>query len=144
MSEAKSVALRLVLSRRRTEKEVREALMKKGFSDTEAAEAARYYRENGYIDHADYARRFANDAARLKGFGPFRIARELSMRGVEEADIEKALSALSFDVQTHMSHRFGTGVRTEKERMKIYQYYVRKGFASESIRTAMDALYTYE
>ena len=144
MQSAKSVALRLVLTKKRTEKEVTEALVKKGFSLQEAEEASSYYRENGYIDHADYARRFAHDAACIKGFGPQRIARELSMRGVEEEWIDAAIEVLSFELEPSMESRFGKGIRTEKERAKIYGYYLRKGFAPSAIYKAMDALYTYE
>ncbi len=144
MQSAKSVALRLVLTKKRTEKEVREALVKKGFPLQEAEEAASYYRENGYIDHADYARRFAHDCAYIKGFGPQRISRELALRGVEEEYIDTAIDAISFELESSMESRFGNGIRTEKERAKIYGYYLRKGFAPSAIFKAMDALYTYE
>ncbi len=144
MDDVKSAALRLVLSKRRTEKEVSEALVRKGFAPDDAQEAAAYYRQNGYIDHADYARRFAHDAAAIKGFGPQRIKRDLSMRGVEEEYIDAALSEIEFDVYTPMENRFGRGARTEKELGRIYQHFCRKGFAPSAIRKAMDALYTYE
>ena len=142
MSDARSTALRLVLTKRRTKKEVQEALVKKGFSPEDAEEAASYYLHAGYIDHADYARRFVHDAAHIKGFGPYRIERELVLRGIEHAIISDALAEVEFDVYSPMEHRFGRGVRTEKEKIKIYQYYVRKGFAPDAIREAMDALYT--
>ncbi len=142
MSDARSAALRLILTKRKTEKEVREALIKKGFSPEDAEEAASYYLHAGYIDHADYARRFAHDAACIKGFGPYRIERELTLRGVERENISNALHEIEFDVATLMEHRFGRGVRTEKEKTKIHQYYMRKGFAPEAIREAIGALYT--
>ncbi len=143
MENAKSAALRLVLTKKRTEKEVSDALQKKGFSRNEAEESAAYYREKGYIDHADYARRFSRDAANLKGFGPHRIARTLAEKGIENEYIEEALSQIEFDLKHAMEERFGKGSRTEKELAKIYGYYMRKGFASSAIRSAMDALYTY-
>ncbi len=142
--DAKSAALRLVLSKRRTEKEVCEALVEKGFSAEDAEDAASYYRENGYINHEEYARRFAHDAALIKGHGPERIRRDLSVRGVEAQIIEDALSLLSFDVTTPMEKRFGRGVKSEKEHAQIYGYFLRKGFHPGDIRKAMDALYTYE
>ncbi len=142
--DAKSAALRLVLSKRRTEKEVAEALIKKGFSSAEAADAAAYYRLAGYIDHGEYARRFAHDAAYLKGHGPHRISRDLIARGIEDEYIDAALAIIEFDVRTPMENRFGTGVRSAKEHAQIYGYFLRKGFAPGEIKKAMDALYTYE
>ncbi len=144
MNDVKAAALRLVLGKRRTEKEVAEALIKKGYMPEEAEDAAAYYRRGGYIDHADYARRFAIDAANLKGHGPDRITRELLVRGVEPEYIEEAVSAISFDILTPMEARFGSGPRPMKEINRIYQYFCRRGFAPSTIRKAMDALYTYE
>jgi len=144
MSDTKSAALRLVLGKKRTERELVEALVRKGYDREEAEDAAAYYRQSGYIDHADYAKRYAHDAANIKGYGPNRIARELSDRGVEEEYIDAALSELVFDVLTPMEARFGTGSRPLKEINRIYQYFNRRGFASSDIRRAMDALYTYE
>jgi len=144
MTDVKSAALRLVLSKRRTEKEVVNSLVQKGYAPPDAEEAAAYYRSEGYIDHADYARRFAHDAAVLKGHGPQRIARALSERGVEEEYILDALSAIEFDIETPMEARFGKGSRSLKEINRIFQYFSRRGFASSAIRRAMDALYTYE
>ena len=144
MEEAKSAALRVILSKRRTEKEVAEALIKKGFSTEDANAAASYYRENGFIDHVDYARRFAHDAANIKGFGPERIRRTLITRGIEEELIDAALSEIEFDIETPMEARFGKGARPPKELSRIFQHFYRKGFASHAIQKAMDALYTYE
>ena len=144
MNEAKNAALKLVLTKRRTEKEVAEKLMTKGFSEEDAVSAASYYREAGYIDHQEYATRFAHDAAVLKGFGPLRIRRELLIRGIEENFIDEALSPLSFEILEQMQMKFGEGTRSEKEISHIYQHYARKGFAPETIRNAIRALYTYE
>jgi len=144
MDDVKSAALRLVLGKRRTEQEVTQALIKKGYQAEQAAEASAYFRMNGYIDHADYARRFSHDAALIKGFGPQRIIRELSLRGIEEEYIDTALAEIEFDIRTPMESRFGNGVRTKKELLRIYNHFLRKGFAPAVIRKAMDALYTYE
>lgn len=144
MPDIKEEALRIVLRKKRTEREVTEALIKKGYSEADSANAAAYYRRSGYIDHADYALRFSHDAARLKGHGPIRITRDLTIKGVEPEYIEAALSTISFDIKTPMEARFGCGARPIKEINRIYQYYCRKGFAPSAIRKAMDALYTYE
>ena len=144
MGDIKSDALRIVLTRRRTEKQTAEALIKKGYSAEEAWEAAAYYRENGYIDHEDFAARFAHDAAVLKGHGPVRISRDLLERGIEKEIIEATLSEIEFDVAPQMERRFGTGSRTHAEIQKIYQHFMRKGFTSGAIYKALDALYTYE
>lgn len=144
MSDAKEEALKLVLIKRRTKNEVIEKLKNKGFSEDEASSAAEYYMEKGYIDHHEYALRYAHDAALIKGFGPYRIKRELHLRGVESDFIENALSSLSFDLFDRMQQKYGEGVKSEKEIMHIYQHYLRKGFAPELIKETLRALYSYE
>lgn len=144
MNEAKSAALKLVLTKRRTEKEVIEKLKNKGFSEEEATSAASYYKETGYIDHREYAMRFVHDAAHIKGFGPLRIRRELLIRGVEENLISDALTSLSFDIKDAMQMKYGEGKKSEKELSHIYQHFARKGFAPEVIRDAIRSLFTYE
>lgn len=144
MYDVKRAALRLVMGKKRTERELAEALMQRGYDTEESEDAAAYYRRSGYIDHADYARRYAHDAANIKGHGPKRIVRELTERGVEAEYIEAALSEITFDILTPMEARFGRGLRPVKEINRIYQYFNRRGFASSDIRMAMDALYTYE
>ncbi len=142
--DIKSDAMNMILRQRRTEKQLVDALVKKGHSVEDAKSTARYYRENGYIDHQDYANRFVHDAAVLKGFGPERIVRDLQMRGIEDACIEEALSAIEFDVKTPMEKRFGSGQISYRETQKIYAYFMRKGFSSSAIKAAIRALYTYE
>lgn len=144
MSDAKTAALRLILKKRRTEQEVIDALVQKGYPEEDAEEAARHYRREGYIDHLDYAKRYAHDAAVLKGFGPQRISRALLERGVEEEYIEDALSEIRFDITGGMEKRFGSGTLSAKEQNRIFQYYYRRGFSASSIRKAMDELYSYE
>lgn len=144
MSDVKEAALKLVLSKRRTRKEVIEKLTNKGYSTEEASSVADYYTQIGYIDHHEYAMRYAHDAALIKGYGPYRIKRELQLRGVEIEFIENALSSLSFDLYDRMRQRFGEGIKNEKEIMRIYQHYLRKGFAAELIKEALRALYSYE
>lgn len=144
MSDIKSDALRIILSKRRTEKQIVEALIKRGYPEDEAREAVSYYRENGYIDHRDYAVRFAHDAAYIKGFGPIRIARDLTERGVDTVDIDNALSIITFDILSPMERRFGRGEKSYDEIQKIYQHFMRKGFSFTDIKEAVNALYTYE
>lgn len=144
MSDVKAAALRLILKKRRTEQEVIDALVQKGYAQEDAEDVARYYREEGYIDHLEYAKRYAHDAAVLKGFGPQRITRALLERGVEAEYIEDALSEISFDITAGMEKRFGSGTLSAKEQNRIFQYYYRRGFSTSAIRTAMDELYSYE
>lgn len=140
MNDIKSEALRLALSKRRTKKQIVEKLISKGFEADEAEDAAEYYREAGYIDHRDFARRFANDSANIKGYGPDRIRRDLRERGVEEEFIEEALSGIEFDIKPIMQKKFKE-CEDQKTMNKIINCFMRRGFSFDEIKNAIREVY---
>ena len=46
---AKECALKIILRRRQSGKQIYDTLLEKGFEEDEAAEAVSYYKEKGYI-----------------------------------------------------------------------------------------------
>ncbi|MBQ7718238.1 MAG: regulatory protein RecX [Clostridia bacterium] len=120
--------LNIALLSRRTEKQIIEKLVKKGYDEEKVREATEYYRDLGYIDHADYARRFVSDSVKLKGYGPERIKRELIMRGVEAEIAENALDGIEYDLPALVRKKFKS-CSDEKERQKIINYFIRRGFS---------------
>ena len=84
-------ALRLLRSRDRTEAEIRTALLSKGFEDAEIglvlSELAKYC----YIDDTRVAERAVEKAARDQS-GRLLVEHKLTLRGVPEDEIEKALA----------------------------------------------------
>ena len=119
--------LKLALLSRRTEKQIIEKLLKKGFEENEIKEATAYYRQNGYIDHADFARRFAADCVNIKEYGPERIKQELLKRGVEENIADNALEGIEYDLPALIRKRFKSCVNA-KERQKIINFFIRRGY----------------
>ena len=120
--------LKYVLLSKHTEKQIVEKLIKKGYNEEDVLEAAAYYRELGYIDHADYARRFVSDCVKLKGYGPIRIKNELLRKGVEEDIAESALKGIDYNLPELIKRKFKS-CADEKERQKIINYFIRRGFS---------------
>ncbi|MBO4897984.1 MAG: regulatory protein RecX [Clostridia bacterium] len=140
MNDVKSEALRLALGKRRTKKQIVEKLIAKGFEPDAAEEAAEYYKDAGYIDHRDFARRFAHDAANIKGYGPDRIRRDLRERGVEDEYIEEALNDIEFDIKPIMQKKFKECEDT-KTMNKIINCFLRRGFSFDEIKNAIREVY---
>ena len=143
MNDVKGEALRLSLQKRRTKKQIVDKLLGKGFSAEESEDAAEYYMEAGYIDHRDYARRFANDAASIKGYGPGRIRRELKERGVEDEYIDNALSDIIFDLKSLMQKKFKE-CKDAKTKNRIINCFLRRGFTFDEIKSAIKTVYSGE
>ena len=138
---AREEALKIILTKRRTAKQVYEKLLLKEYSEDEAAEAVEYYKEKGYIDEKDFAGRYARDAANIKGRGAARIRCELKMRGISDEDADEALKDIEFDVASLMIKKFPI-CRDIKEKQKIINHFLRRGFSFGEINDAFKENYS--
>jgi regulatory protein len=97
LAHALDLAYRWLGHRDRTVAEVRRHLESKRVEpatiDAVIAELGR----QGYLDDAEYARRFAEDRRRLDGWGADRIGRRLHTLGVAEQHVVAALAAQALD-----------------------------------------------
>ena len=98
--------------------------------------------EQGYLDDASYARRFAEDRRRLDGWGAERIERRLLSLGV---DLEIVAAAVG--EQDHggelaaamelLARRFPDPPQTPRERDRALGVLLRKGYALELAHDAL-------
>lgn len=142
MKDVYSDALKIILARRRTKKEVADLLVKKGYEPDAAAEAVERYAGQGYIDEADYAMRYAHDAARIKGYGKNRIKMTLREKGVSDEHIDRALEETNFDLESEIIKKYGgEGTITYKEMNKRCAAFIRRGFSQGEVTRKMKELY---
>ena len=85
----------------RTEKEIREYLKKKEYSQQEIDEAAEKLQEYRYLDDVAYGVTFIRQAAG-KGWGRSKIDRSLMEKGVSRSDCEAAWDQLAEDAEGGM------------------------------------------
>ena len=85
----------------RTEKEIREYLKKKEYSQQEIDEAAEKLQEYRYLDDIAYGISFIRQAAG-KGWGRRKIDRSLMEKGVSRSDCEAAWDQLAEDAEGGM------------------------------------------
>lgn len=84
-------ALNLLSYRQRSEKEIVDALRKKGFDETSIDKTILYLYENKYLDDNAFATSFINDKKNLNKLGSTRIKYELLKKGVSKEVIENTL-----------------------------------------------------
>ena len=138
MIDCREQALKLLSFKDRTEKELRDRLRDKGYSEGEIEETIEFLKEYKYIDDALYARRFAADSVKLKGHGPGRIRTELLRRGIDRDTIEIVLEEMETDpreqIETTMERRFSSAdLGNPKERNRIFGYFARRGYSPRDI-----------
>lgn len=102
--------------------------------------------ESGILDDAGYAQRFTEDRRLLDGWGPERIEKDLTRRGIPADLIEQALSGRTRDdefaaARQLLDQRFSQPLEDDRARNKAWQLLVRRGYDSE---LAYDAVRAHE
>lgn len=149
MINSRDYALYLIEFRDRTEKELREKLTAKGYSEEQIEETVEFLKNYGYIDDKRYASHFISDAINLKKWGKIRIRTELLRKGVDreavEFAIEDAFAETDDDrVLNEMKKRFSNSdFSNMKERTRIFNFFMRRGFTAEEIKGAMNQMSSF-
>lgn len=89
-SDAHSAALRLLAYRARSEAELRQRLLRR-FPSDDVERAIQSLKAQGYLDDADFARRWRESREASHPRSARRIRQELSQHGVAPDEIERAL-----------------------------------------------------
>jgi regulatory protein len=136
-------------SRARTAQEVRKRLARAGFGELVVERVIERLLELGYLNDAEYARRYAESRFGAKGYGPQRIRRELRHRGVAEQETEAALEELlqtadPLEAAREQAEKRWKRLEGEtdprKRRKKLSDFLVRRGFSFDTIRQVTDEL----
>ena len=131
----------------RTEREVRQKLIRSGFDDNVAEDTVARLRELGYLDDAAYARSYAQARFRNRGYGPGRLRSDLMRRGIAAALIDAVLDDLTEQedmleaARRHAEKRWprlAAEPDARKRRKKLSDYLVRRGFSYDIARSIID------
>lgn len=144
VSDAFSVALRLLSRCDRSEAQVRDKLQDRGFSDDTIATAIERCYEYRYLDDRRYALNRARSLMRTgKGVGG-RILADLRQRGIaedlaravlEEVGAEFSLADLFAQELSRRFPAFNYNSASDRERRRVISYFQRRGFPLSDIFT---------
>jgi len=126
--------------------EIRRHLEAKRVEPSAIDEALAELHEQGYLDDARFAQRFAEDRRTLDSWGAERIERKLRAVGVPGEHIEAALSTQSTDEAREaaielLRRRLSTPPSDDRGRERALGLLVRRGYALE---LAYDAVRAFE
>jgi len=145
LSKAKFSALNLISYRPRSEKEVYDKLIQKGWGKTIANKVVSELVKNQYIDDESFAKLFANYKVKNYLLGPNSLRKELYKKGLKNEIIEKTIQLVYDEYPKEVLIRsliqkrgFKLGVRIEKKDMnKVYKLLFRKGYSLDDIKMSM-------
>lgn len=147
MAEEKNKTLHYCLNRlsyrARSEKELRQSMERKGYTNDNIEAAIEYCKENGYIDDLAFAKAFVNDKTNLNKYGPERIRYDLMVKGFSRDIIDQAL-VVDRDVQLDMARELASkkisSYKGDSKRdiyRKLSGFLQRKGFTYDVVSSVV-------
>jgi len=142
VKKAMEAAYRILSIRSRSEKELKEKLIRKGFEENVVNEVIHSLRDKGYLNDADFALNLAQYLSRTRNYGLIRIAEELRKKGIPSGIVRDTLIRLKgeIDEKEMVIHSLARKLRgndysgmDEKEKKNIVHYLYRKGFPLSTI-----------
>ena len=138
-------AVSQLASRSRTEKEIVDSLRRNAYPEQTIARVMARLQESGYINDLDFAAQWA--AARAsKGLGSRRIRMELRQKGVDQAEIDQALSSVDDDELRNGAFKAaqkaarGKDLSSPADRQKILAALARRGYDFSLAKQALQTL----
>jgi regulatory protein len=140
--------LKYIGKRIRSEKEIREYLMKKELKEDTILKIVSELKKNGFIHDGRFAKAFVSDKIYLSNMGPNRIRKELEELGVSDDIIESSMDEIkSEDVYEHLNkiilkkiksnHKYSRSILKEK----ILSSCMDLGYEKSMIVSIFDSLY---
>jgi regulatory protein len=142
VQHARDLAWKALNRRERTVAELARLLAGKRVEPTVIDEVVGELLEQGYLDDASYAQRFAEDRRRLDGWGADRIERRLRSLGIGHEELSAALGEQSHEEELGaalalLRRRFPEPPATPRDCERALGMLVRKGY---DLELAHDAL----
>jgi len=134
---AKSVAVKLLSRREHSAFEIRDKLLKRDFEEEEIAQAISELKQGGWLSDERYTEAYIR-MRQQKGFGPIRIAMELSERGVDERIIEAYLHSAEDSWQQILEQQYlkkykNRPVEDYSDKAKRIRFLQYRGFSLDAI-----------
>lgn len=146
-NKGRQIALKWLSHKLRTEKEVFDYLLNKGFSGECASSVVNWLKQYGYLNDRAFATAWVESRRRAKGKSSRLLREELRRKGIDEPLIDEALSAVSEADDLSLARRLA---HKRYERLRQYDWATverrigsflgRRGFSHAHIRTVLEEL----
>lgn len=142
LPQIRALALTLLSRREYTAHEVHDRLVRRGADPDAAHDVVASLVADRTIDDRRAAGAHARTAARVKGRGRLRIARELAARGVAKDVVRDAVDEVTPQAESDAIRRILAAKRMPAKpdlatRRKLFQHLLRRGFSADAIGKVM-------
>ena len=134
-------ALNFVTRSKKTEKQVKDYLYKKGYTEQTVESVIQKMSDYRFLDDGDYAESYARSYSKTKG--KRLIEMELKVRGVSSEDMNKALENLGDQTESaeKLAEKYLKNKQIDKQTLlKCYKYLLSKGFEYDVAKSAIERI----
>lgn len=142
-NEAKGIALKFLSYRRRTEKEVKDKLLKKGFDEKTIKRTIERLKEYDLINDLEFATAWVKERLAYKPRGKKLLRQELWKKGIKKEIINQVTGELcqdedksAFELLEKIKTRY-RNLEPQVAKSRIYGFLLRRGFSYESVNQAI-------
>jgi regulatory protein len=135
--KAYNQALKFLRYRARSADEIKEKLKQAGFSRSSVEAALRKLTSLSLLNDESFARNWASSRIEQRGYGPWRVARELAEKGIPKSLVDRILQEafaqgrtdITENAKTLLRKRFGSSDLTApKNRRRAAAFLQRRGY----------------
>ena len=139
LDKAYDRTLNLISHRPRSEWELRTYLKNKGHPETVARPVLEKLNQRGYVNDADFARRWVASRRLLKSTSKRRLSQELRQKRISDDVIQQVLEADETDERSVLRDLVERKRKQTKyqDDLKLMQYLSRQGFNYDDIKTVL-------
>ena len=142
---AQNKAISYISKYQKTEKELKDYLIKKGFDEEIVFEVIKKLKEYSFVDDDIYAKNFIK--SKSKRSGKRKLSFELKKRGIDENLINENIKEYADDSETILplcEKYLKNKPRDYKTKQKAYRFLSSRGFVSEDIIGALNKYFKEE
>ncbi|MED4352518.1 recombination regulator RecX [Schinkia azotoformans] len=147
IKKAFNLALKFLSYRMRAEKEIRDYLYKKDYSEDIAGIVIERLKKHQYVNDLEFAKAFVRSRIVNSAKGPLLIRQELQQKGVSEANIQESLKEFPEEIQLDIAFHFAEKNAKQNKtisdyqiKQKIGQALLAKGFSQPIVKTALSEI----
>ncbi|MBD7916547.1 recombination regulator RecX [Clostridium sp. Sa3CUN1] len=142
--KCKNTALRIVEKSYKSEKELRDKLILKGYENEEIEKSISFLKEYNFISDDNYTRMYVKDKSRIQG--KKKIKYDLIKKGISENIIEEEISNIDRDEEREVAYnlaekKYNTIAKRESDKFKLsqklYRFLLSKGYDYDTVSYAV-------
>jgi|688.fasta_scaffold93161_2 regulatory protein len=146
--DCRQAALNYATYSLRTEKQVIDALIKKGFSNTVAEDGLQFVKEFGYVSNQVFCEQFIKAKVQRRYYGIERIRRELTVKGIDATMINDSIQSF-YPIESLQVYAYKSAQKKlrsisfktiQKQKEAVYRHLLIQGYSFDIIKQTINKI----